>query len=84
MSAEEPGLVHRERSKGGPILAMGLLLLLLLYILSPPFAYLIVGEPLISSPVCRVIYAPIIYLGEEYPVVREFYEWYGSLFPWVP
>ena len=84
MSAEEPELVHRERSRGGPILAMGLLLLPVVYILSPPFVYLLVGAPLITDPFCRVIYYPIIYLGQEFPVIHEFYQWYGSLFPWIP
>ena len=60
MSAEEPELVHRERSRGGPIVMVGLLLLPILYILSPPFAFLLVGAPLVTDPVFRVIYYPII------------------------
>lgn len=83
MSDGEP--VHRERSKSGPIIVVGLLLFLpILYVLSPPFAYLLVGKPLDSSPVCRVIYAPLLYLNREYPTVHNFYQWYDSLFPWAP
>ena len=84
MSTEEQELVHRERSKGGLIVVMGLLLLLVVYILSPPFVYLMLGKPLNADPVCEVIYTPLIYLDREFPFVREFYEWYGSLFPGMP
>lgn len=85
MSDKEPELAHRERSRSSPIMVVGLLFVLpLLYILSPPFAYLLAGEPLMDNPVCRVIYIPVIYLYEESSLIREFYDWYFALFPWAP
>ena len=77
MNETEPELVHRERHKGGPIIAMGLLVIPLLYLLSPPFIV-----PLIPERVIYIVYYPLIYLSMKFPVIDHFYNWYASLFPW--
>lgn len=85
MSESESELVHRERNRGGgPIVAMGLLLIPILYILSPPFIVPLFGSKPTSNPVFTTIYYPLIYLSMEYDAVNDFYNWYGSLFPWLP
>jgi Na+-driven multidrug efflux pump len=82
MSEDQRELVHREKSSNGLILVVGLFFLLLLYILSPPFAYLLFKDP--SNESFRTLYMPLIYLSGQYDPIQEFYNWYGQLFPWIP
>lgn len=82
MDDSEEELVHREKSSIGPMLAVGLIFLPMLYILSPPFTY-----PLFSGPgdeTFQAIYWPLIQLSHAYEPVNDFYNWYGQLFPWIP
>ena len=79
---QDQELVHRERSHIGPILAVGLILFPIIYVLSPPFLF-----PLFSGPgdeTFQLIYWPIIQLAESYQPIMDFYNWYGELFPWIP
>lgn len=82
MNDQESELVHRERHKSGPIIAVGLLLLPILYILSPPFIVPLFGPNPIANPVCRTFYYPLIYLSKQFDAINDFYIWYASLFPW--
>jgi hypothetical protein len=80
---EQPELEHRERKRfGAGCVAVAFVMLLVLYLLSPPIALKLashwggVGEAFIKS-----FYAPIIFSIEKLPIVEAFYSWYFSLFP---
>lgn len=80
---ETSELTHRERKRlGAGCVAVAFVMLLVLYLLSPPFVLKLasnwggVGEAFIQS-----FYAPIIFSIEKIPIVQAFYLWYFSLFP---
>jgi hypothetical protein len=53
------------------------LVILVLYVLSPPLVERILGR---YSPVLTIVYAPLGFLWNHVPIVYHFYEWYYGLF----
>lgn len=75
----------RKRARWG-CAVIGLLALFVVYFLSLPFAFALLGTRtvLVESP-WTTIYAPVYWLCEHVLFVNAFYEWYFRLFPesWI-
>ena len=79
-------LQHRERSSRGGCLLVGLIVLCVCYILSPPivtlFLIYVVPDSL-SEPVSNsleIVYFPLEWCYENVSWVEAFYNWYMGLF----
>lgn len=78
MPDEPEQLEHRERKRLGPgCVVAGLFFLPILYALSPPFVVPIFN---LEPEEFTTVYAPLLWLFENFEFVRNFYRWYFDLF----
>jgi hypothetical protein len=76
---------NSRKSSPVAVAVVAFLILLVMYILSPgPVIWLLTKSGLQQSETTEkyvvVLYAPLIWLYERFPVVHSAYDWYFSLF----
>ena len=79
--SEPQELQHRERHSRGGCFIVGFLVLLLGYVLSPPFAEMAREHlPRQLETVLIYFYTPLAWLYENTDAFENFYDWYLELF----
>lgn len=80
MSDTAPQTETRDGRSGATVWLIAVVVLMLVfYVLSPPWIEKAVGPSVYDSRLYYSLYAPLIYLSEESPKVRAFYIWYYNL-----
>lgn len=80
MSDDSEQLTHRDRRSGSGLwLIVSLFVILVLYILSPPWVAKMLGPKYRTVEWFIPLYSPLVYLTEKFEIVNEFYEAYFDL-----